>query len=96
METVAKQFSSFERDEEKRQRNILKHGIDFPIAAAALNRPHLEKSSDRNGEVRTLAICPGSQGIIAVIYTMRGEICRIISARAARDNEQRAYRQIFG
>lgn len=96
MEPVAKQFSLFEWDEKKRQTNILKHGIDFPTAAAALNRPHLEMTADRNGEVRTLAICPDTLRLIAVIYTMRGECCRIISARAARDNEQRAYRQIFG
>ncbi|MCQ1855624.1 BrnT family toxin [Neorhizobium galegae] len=28
---------------------------------------------------------------MAVVYTMRGEKCRIISARAARQNEQRLY-----
>ncbi|WP_454850044.1 BrnT family toxin [Rhizobium binxianense] len=96
MKPVQEQFSSFEWDEDKRQANILKHGIDFPRAAAALNEPRLEKRSDRNGEVRTLAICPDSLKLIAVIYTMRNESCRIISARAARKNEQKAYRQIFG
>jgi uncharacterized DUF497 family protein len=96
VEPIAKHFSSFEWDENKRQANILKHGIDFPAAAAALNKPHLEKTSDRHGEVRTLAVCPDSQRLIAIVYTMRGECCRIISARAARNNEQRAYRQIFG
>jgi uncharacterized DUF497 family protein len=33
----------------------------------------------RRGEVRALAICPESQRLI-VVYTMRGETCRIISA----------------
>jgi uncharacterized DUF497 family protein len=96
MKPAQEQFSSFEWDEDKRQANILKHGIDFPRAAAALNEPRLEKRSDRNGEVRTLAICPDTLKLIAVIYTMRDESCRIISARAARKNEQKAYRQIFG
>ncbi|WP_354554632.1 BrnT family toxin [Rhizobium aquaticum] len=63
-------------------------------ATAALEQPHLEKSSDKNGEARTLAICPETHRLIAVVYTMRGEVCRIISARAARKNEQEQYRQL--
>jgi uncharacterized DUF497 family protein len=88
-------FSSFEWDELKREANLAKHGIDFPRAASALNGPRLDKPSERNGEIRTLAICPLTDRLIAVVYTMRGDICRIISARAARKNEQRAYRQIY-
>ena len=84
-------FSSFDWDEGKRKTNILKHGIDFEDAVLALHRPRIEFRSDRNGEVRTVAICPDSERLIAVIYTMRGEACRIISARAARKNEQREY-----
>ncbi|CAN7316173.1 BrnT family toxin [Pararhizobium sp. LjRoot235] len=89
------QFSSFEWDEDKRVRNVEKHGIDFLKAATALNEPHIERRSDKNGEVRTLAICPLSGILIAIVYTMRSETCRIISARAAHKNEQRKYRQIF-
>lgn len=89
-------FAAFEWDEQKRRINLMKHQIDFPRAAAALQKPHLKMTSNRNGEARTLAICPDTQKIIAVAYTMRGDACRIISARAARKNEQRAYRQIFG
>ncbi|WP_223568030.1 BrnT family toxin [Agrobacterium tumefaciens] len=33
--------------------------------------------------------------MIAIVYTMRGDVCRIISARAARQNERRTYRQLF-
>jgi uncharacterized DUF497 family protein len=88
-------FSSFEWDENKRAINFQKHGIDFPIAAAALNEPHVENRSDRNGEVRTLAICPSSGNLIVIVYTMREATCRIISARAAHKHEQRKYRQIF-
>jgi len=88
-------FSSFEWDELKRETNLAKHGIDFPRAASALNGPRLDKPSERNGEIRTLAICPLTDRLIAVVYTMRGEACRIISVRAARKNEQRAYRQVY-
>lgn len=85
----------FEWDEAKRQANIRKHGIDFVRAIIALEGPRLETQSDQNGEARTLAICPDTQRLIAVVYTMRDSRCRIISARAARDNERREYRQIY-
>jgi uncharacterized DUF497 family protein len=80
----------------KRQSNIQKHGIDFVDAVLALEEPHLEILTERNGEVRTLAICPASAKVITVIYVMRDEKCRIISARAARNNEQRAYHDCYG
>ncbi|MDO9414725.1 BrnT family toxin [Pararhizobium sp.] len=84
-------FSSFEWDEKKRMQNIAKHGIDFEDALLALEEPHVEIRSDKNGEVRTLAICPDTDRLITVVYTMRGETCRIISARAARKYEQKLY-----
>ncbi|UXS32229.1 BrnT family toxin [Agrobacterium tumefaciens] len=95
MDIVTRDFISFEWDENKRLINIQKHGIDFPRAARALSQPHLESRSDQNGESRILAICPETDDLIAIIYTMRGDICRIISARATRKNERRTYRQIF-
>ncbi|WP_454701057.1 BrnT family toxin [Agrobacterium burrii] len=95
MDVVTKNFISFEWDENKRLSNIEKHGIDFPRAARALSQPHLESRSDQNGECRILAICPETDDLIVIIYTMRGEVCRIISARATRKNERRTYRQIF-
>lgn len=95
MEKSEKQFSRFEWDENKRLKNVEKHGIDFPRAAVALMQPHAEKRSDQNGEVRILAVCPETARLIAIVYTMRGEACRIISARAARDNEKKQYRQLY-
>ncbi len=95
MEIVMKDFISFEWDENKRLINIEKHGIDFLRAAKILSMPHLEKTSEQNGESRVLAICPETDRLIAIVYTMRGDVCRIISARAARQNERRTYRQLF-
>ncbi|MGQ2950328.1 MAG: BrnT family toxin [Agrobacterium sp.] len=95
MDIVMKDFISFDWDENKQLSNIEKHGIDFPRAARALSQPHLESRSDQNGECRILAICPDTDDLIAIVYTMRGEVCRIISARATRKNERRTYRQIF-
>jgi uncharacterized DUF497 family protein len=72
LRTVEREFESFDWNETKRKINIENHGIDFPRAARALNNPHIERRSDKNGEVRILAICPDLERIIAVVYTMRG------------------------
>lgn len=90
------ELSKFEWDDAKRQSNISKHGIDFADASNALRMPHLEFESARNGEIRTLAICPERLKLIAIVYIMRGEACRLISARNASKHEQRAYRQVYG
>lgn len=95
MQHADSKFSFFEWDENKRLINIRKHGIDFTIAAVALNEPHAESQTDKNGEVRTLAICPSSGTLIAIVYTMREEACRVISACSAHKHERRKYRQIF-
>jgi uncharacterized DUF497 family protein len=86
----------FEWDENKRLSNIRKSGLDFIDAASGLLLPHLETASDKHEEARTKAICQISDRVIVVIYTMRGEVCRIISAWPADKNEQRKYRDIFG
>ena len=88
-------FDAFEWDEVKAHWNYKKHAIRFEDAAAALSFPHLEEPSDRNGEKRTLAICPVAARIVAVVYTLRDDKCRIISVRAARDYEQREYRLVY-
>lgn len=97
MQRVEKpEFADFEWDENKRQSNLGKSGIDFLDAAHALLRPHLELRSPREQEARTKAICNSSGRIIIVIFTVRGEACRIISAWPADRNEQRAYHAVFG
>lgn len=91
MNIVTRDFISFDWDKKKRLINIEKHGIDFEDAAEALYEPHIEIPSDQNGEVRIRAVCPFMGRLITIVYTMRGETCRIISARAARKNEQQSY-----
>ena len=89
------EFTAFEWDTSKAELNELKHKITFEDAAMALRRPHLEYDSIRSGELRVVAICPHSNRIISVVYTRRETRCRIISARSARDYEQREYRLVF-
>lgn len=91
MESEPQQLHKFEWDEAKRLANILKHRIDFEDAVFALGLPRIEYPSDRDGERRTVAICPDDMRLIAVVYTTRGEVCRIISVRVARPDEQREY-----
>jgi uncharacterized DUF497 family protein len=86
----------FAWDEPKRQRVLHTREIDFLDVAEALLRPHLEEPSDRDGEARTLAICKLATEIVAVIFTWRGDVCRIITARAARRYEREEFRKVFG
>lgn len=89
-------FGRFEWDERKRQRNVERHGIDFEDAARIFEGPILTVRSDRGSEVRYVALGLLDDVEIAVVYTVRSEACRIISARRARQDERKAYHQAFG
>ncbi|TKT71869.1 BrnT family toxin [Afipia massiliensis] len=84
--------SSFEWDDDKNHRNIEKHGIDFDDAVEVFDGPILLYRSDRNLEERWVAIGKSNDHVIAVIFTRRNDIIRIISARSARKNEKESYR----
>lgn len=87
----------FEWDEAKNAVNMAKHGISFVGAARVFDGPTLKFEDHRRdyGETRMVAIGLLHESEIHVVYTMRGEVCRIISARRARRNERRAYRQVY-
>ena len=77
--------------------NIEKHGIGFADAIRVFSDPaHLVKRSLRPeyNEERWVAIGAIDEVIYAVVYTDGSEETRrIISARRARDNERKRYRQ---
>jgi uncharacterized DUF497 family protein len=81
----------FEWDESKRQANLAKHHIDFRDAKRMLEGPVFERTGRRHGEDRTLAIGLMEDIEIVVVYVMRGERRRIISARRAHRNERQEY-----
>lgn len=85
----------FEWDDEKARANVAKHGIDFENAIRIFEGPTLEDEDRRRnyGETRMWAVGALGTLIVTVIYTERGEICRIISARKASRHEKEAYRQ---
>ena len=85
----------FEWDEAKNEANMSKHGIDFDDAIGIFNHRVLEHEDRRRdyGELRTRVIGILGGRELVIVYTMRGEVRRIISARRARRDERRAYRQ---
>lgn len=90
----------FEWDEDKRRANLAKHGIDFLDARRIWSGPVLDPAALRlvDGELRptALGMIGKDEIIIAVVYTVRDDILRLISARRARGNEREAYQDRFG
>ena len=89
----------FEWDEEKREANIVKHGVDFYRAVKIFTNPVLERLDDREdyGEERMVAIGHWREYFIVVVYTRRGANRRIISAwKAGRDEKEEYYKAVNG
>ena len=90
----------FEWDEDKRLANIRKHGIDFAEAIEIWNSDVLDPAATRRvaAELRLLALgmLQTDATVIAVVYTHRDGVRRIISARRARRNERKNYQATLG
>jgi uncharacterized protein len=84
----------FEWDEEKNQKNVQKHGIDFNDAKEVfqdqnrLTSPDLRKDYGEN-RWKTIGTVLGL--IFSVIFTPRKSAVRIISARKASNKERDEY-----
>jgi uncharacterized protein len=87
----------FDWDNNKAKSNILKHGITFDEAITVFADPYLLFTEDFNHsgqEEREWAIGEAENGsIIVVVFTMRGEQIRIISARKATKVECKSYEE---
>ena len=88
-------YDTFEWDEQKREANLSKHGIDFEDARVALAEPHFVLQTNRPKEQRWIALVKINFRLVAVIYTIRGRACRIISARIASRSERKTYNTHF-
>ena len=84
--------ASFEWNDQKRELNLAKHGIDFDNAIEVFYGPIILRRSDRNNEERWTALGYSDNRLLLVVFTQRAEVIRIISARRARKNEERDYR----
>lgn len=88
---------NFEWDEEKRQANLVKHGIDFEDAQDLFDgREIIEVESDYPLEVRRKRTGYVNDRLVTAIWTLRGDAIRFISVRSARDVEKQEYRQVYG
>jgi len=74
----------FDWDNAKERANRKKHGIGFRVATRVFLDPHAVEFDDRDarGELRFNAIGLVDGRMLFVTYTVRGDVVRIISARA--------------
>jgi uncharacterized protein len=85
----------FTWDEEKRETNIKKHGIDFVDVCRLFASPFLTIPDERRdyGETRFIAFGYVDGRLMAVAYTKRIETTRIISARKANSREEKRFHE---
>ena len=84
----------FQWDDNKAASNYAKHGISFDNAKRVFNDLNgLEQIDTREwyGEERFTIVGMVNERLLFVVYTMRGEAIRIISARGAEPIEERDY-----
>ena len=84
----------FQFDPAKAASNLKKHGVSFADAEGVFfDRLAIHQlDPDSEDEERFVAVGMGSAGLILVIiYTLRGEDIRLISARRATRHEVRNY-----
>lgn len=84
----------FEFDPAKEAGNLRKHRVSFADAEGVFMDPLAlhRVDPDAEGEERFVAVGAGSAGLVlVVVYTLRGDSIRLISARRATPAEIRAY-----
>ena len=76
-------------DPVKAAANVRKHGVSFADAEGVLADPLAVtiEDPDAQGERRYVAIGSGNLGELLVVYSMRADECRLISARRATRKE---------
>lgn len=88
---------NFEWDEDKAEKNLIKHGISFQEAISVFyDKLSLTTNDFENsiGEERYIDIGLSNKNrIIVVVYTERNESIRIISSRLATKREIKSYEQ---
>jgi uncharacterized protein len=83
----------FEWDHKKAERNLKKHSVDFADAVSIfddLNAITFEDLHEQEQRFISIALDCFAR-VLVVVYTLRGDIIRIVSARKATKREQRQY-----
>ena len=83
----------YEWDEKKCESNLAIHGVDFAIAAAFEWSMSIDIEDVRHdySEARTISFAPIAGRLYAMVWTQRGDVCRIISLRKANRREVQRY-----
>ncbi len=87
----------FEWDENKARHNLRKHGVGFVASLAVFEDPRrIERVDYRRdyGEDRIQVIGVSAGRVLFVVYTRRGDVIRVISARRANRDERKAYETV--
>ncbi len=86
----------FEWDDQKREKNIKNHGVDF-ISVIPLfqtgSSVYFEDNRKDYGEKRLILMGELKGYLFQVAFTVRGEKIRIISARRGNKRERKIYEQ---
>jgi uncharacterized DUF497 family protein len=86
-----------EWDEDKRLKNIEKHGIDFIDADILFGSPYLVAPGKTvDGERRWLATGMIDDIYVTAIFSRRDRVIRLISMRSARNGERKRHQEVFG
>ena len=88
--------AAFEWDEAKAAENYAKHGVSFETARRVFEDVFAtERLDDREdyGEERFIILGMVDGRVLFVVYTLRDNTVRIISARGAEPNERRRYHE---
>lgn len=85
----------FQWDDKKRLIVLSKHEIDFVDAVEIFGGKVLLLPARSEIEARQKAIAPLGQKIICVVFTLRDDKIRIITARVARKNEREKYQELY-
>ena len=83
----------FEWDSEKEQENVRNHGIYFDAAVQVFDDYYrMERQDDDSSDIEDRWQTMGYfDEVLFVVYTERGDLIRIISARVAEPFERRIY-----
>lgn len=86
----------FRWDDAKAAENEAKHGVTFEMARDVFRDPFAPEwldASKNYGEDRFVTIGMVEGRLLTVVFTLRGETIRIISARRAEPYERRRYHE---
>jgi len=91
---VMRRLVDFEWDEAKAASNVEKHGVRFAYAVRVFDDPdriEIDAARAHDGESRRKTLGRIDGRVFTVVHVMRGETCRLISARRANRKEERCY-----